>query len=105
MSEDMSQEPDRLPLRAILITAAITIAIFVASVVGAAEAARTSDDTPVARPTDTLERSLVAVTERGVDLNEKRAKDLDHWSWADRDAGVARMPIDEAIDLTVAEQK
>ncbi len=105
MSEETSQEPDRLPLRAILITAGITLAIFVASVVGAAEAARTSYDTPVAAPRDTLERSLVANDQRGADLQEKRAHDLEHYGWADRDAGVARIPIDRAIDLTVSEQK
>jgi hypothetical protein len=103
MTEETSQEPDRLPLRAILITAGITIATFAGSVVVAAEFARPSYNTPVAPPSDTLERTLVADTQRGVDLQESRAKSLDRYGWVDRDAGIARIPIDRAIDLTASE--
>jgi len=102
---EVEQEPDALPLRAILIVAGITFAIFVLAVIIAAEVARKSILYPVPPPRDTLERPLVAVTERGVTLQKERAKELDRWSWVDRDAGVASMPIEEAIDLTVKEQK
>jgi hypothetical protein len=100
-----TQEPDHLPLRALLVVAAITIAIFVGSVVGAAGPALSIRNAPVPPPRDTLERTLVANTERGPELQRKRAQELSSWGWIDRDAGIARMPIDEAIDLTVKEQR
>ncbi len=107
MTEDTraTQELDRLPLRAILVVAAVTIAVFAVSVIAAAEAARTATDTRVPAPRDTLERSLVENTARGVELQRRRAHDLDRWTWIDRDAGIAQMPIDEAIDLTVEAER
>ncbi len=100
-----TQEPDHLPLRALLVVAAVTIAIFAGSVLGAAQPALSVENAPVPPPRDTLERSLVANTERGPELQRRRARDLERWAWVDRDAGIARMPIDEAIDLTVKEQR
>ncbi|HEY2367776.1 MAG TPA: hypothetical protein VGH87_15370, partial [Polyangiaceae bacterium] len=56
-------------------------------------------------PRDTLERSLVTVTSPGLDRNAGRARDLDRYRWIDRDAGVAEIPIDRAIDLELEAPK
>ena len=50
---------------------------------------------------DPLERSLVERTRGGLDLRARQRAALESYGWVDRDAGVARIPIDRAIDLTV----
>jgi hypothetical protein len=51
----------------------------------------------------TLETSLVADTRRGLDLGERQRASLDEWGWVDRDAGIAHIPIDRAMDIVAAE--
>ena len=49
-----------------------------------------------------LEQTLILHTERGVELRNAQAASLDRWEWVDRDAGVARIPVETAIDILVA---
>jgi len=50
-----------------------------------------------------VEQTPILVTQAGLDLKEAQRRQLDGWGWADRDAGVATIPIDRAIDLVVQE--
>ena len=38
-------------------------------------------------------------TRRGLDANDVDRNNLKRWGWADRAHGVARIPIDSAMDL------
>jgi hypothetical protein len=40
----------------------------------------------------------------GLDQKERQRRELASWGWADREAGVARIPIERAIDLVVREE-
>lgn len=58
---------------------------------------------PLAAPTTigTLEQTLIEDTQRGLDLRRRQEAELDRWGWADRDAGVAQIPIERAMELLV----
>ncbi|MBX3206302.1 MAG: hypothetical protein KF764_14615 [Labilithrix sp.] len=59
---------------------------------------------PTAAPEEIgmLEQTPILDTRRGLDLRLRQEADLHRFAWVDRDAGVAQIPIDEAIDLLVA---
>lgn len=54
------------------------------------------------RATGTVETSLILATERGIALRAEQKKTLDRWGWVDRDAGVAQIPIERAMDVVAA---
>jgi len=39
------------------------------------------------------------------DLRDAQRRELAGWGWVDRDAGIARIPIDRAMDLVVKESR
>ena len=43
--------------------------------------------------------------QQGIDLANRQRADLGKFGWADRKAGIARIPIEDAIDLVVEESK
>jgi hypothetical protein len=47
----------------------------------------------------TPEQTPIATTERGITRKLEQQKQLAHYGWVDRDAGVARIPIERAMDL------
>ena len=53
----------------------------------------------------TPERSLIERSERGLALQAEQRSKLDQYGWVDRDAGVARIPIERAIDLRVEQSR
>lgn len=59
----------------------------------------------VAPPAGTLERSLIEATKRAYDLDQEKKKELTRWGWVDRDAGVARVPIERAMELVATEEE
>jgi len=50
-----------------------------------------------------VEQTPLRDSERGIDLRRAQLRDLASWGWVDRKAGVAKIPIDEAIDVVVEE--
>lgn len=46
-----------------------------------------------------VEQTLILDTRRGLDEVEEGRRALEHFGWADRPRGVARIPIDQAMDL------
>lgn len=63
---------------------------------------------PAAAPTaaprtiSTVEQSLIRETNRGGALRAEQRAALDRWGWVDRQSGLAKLPIDTAIDVFVA---
>jgi hypothetical protein len=101
------QEPDRVPLRRSLWLSVLTLALGALGVFVSAELLRRSNVTAPARaqlagaeprPVP-LEHSQIAHTERGVLLQAEQRKILGQYGWVDRDAGVAHIPIERAMDL------
>jgi hypothetical protein len=50
-----------------------------------------------------IEQTPVREMRSGLDLQEAQRRELDRWGWADRQAGIATIPIDRAIDRVVEE--
>jgi hypothetical protein len=48
-----------------------------------------------------VEQTPIWQTEDGLTLRAQQRAELRRWGWADRDAGLARIPIDRAKDLVV----
>lgn len=103
---EVRQEPDRIERRSI-VTVAVTsmvigaIALVVAEVLLERWGEAPKHPPPLAAPRTigTLEQSLILDTQRGVELRRQQRTSLHRWEWTDRDAGIARIPIDEAIEL------
>jgi hypothetical protein len=67
-------------------------------------AARASTDGIVAPPTlGLIEQTLVEHEATGLRQRQLEEERLHHYGWVDRARGVAHIPIDEAMDLVVAE--
>jgi hypothetical protein len=63
---------------------------------------------PTGQPTAPRELSRVEQTpiwdtRVAEELRDEHRRDLAAWGWADRDAGIARIPIERAMDLVVKE--
>ncbi|HEY3668448.1 MAG TPA: hypothetical protein VGL19_20745 [Polyangiaceae bacterium] len=105
--ESVRQEPDLVPGRRLLSLAGG--AVFV-SALGVLVSWRMLSDSPASHPPvrlissaafapGTPERTPIDTTERGLTLRAEQLKQLARYGWADRDAGIARIPIERAIDL------
>jgi hypothetical protein len=110
------QEADVVATRAIL-TVAIVAVIAASAAVGGAAALLCHVDGSLrpsaagpggpARPGRTIsgvEQTPILDTAVGIDLRDRQRAELARWGWAKRDAGVATLPIDVAIDLVVEQE-
>lgn len=112
MSEDFTprQEQDVLPRRRILAIAGASIAITLVSLFVARAllggGSRTGANEPAGAPQTigTVEQTLVNASRRGLDLRAAQEKELQRYGWVDRDAGIATIPIDRAMDLVANEE-
>jgi hypothetical protein len=103
------QEDDVLPGRRLSSVAGALVAITLASIATAwlVLHAGLHDDgalrPPARAPAEIghVEQSLVESARRGLDAREEQREALTHYAWVDRARGVARIPIDRAIELTV----
>ncbi|MDB4935542.1 MAG: hypothetical protein JWP87_2514 [Labilithrix sp.] len=101
------QEPDRLARRKLALVSATSIAIAAMATASAwllleadsrgPEAARAP--APPAAGVGTAERTLIETTERGLTLRAAQREALEHYGWVDRDAGIARIPVERAMDM------
>jgi hypothetical protein len=58
-----------------------------------------------ARELSRVEQTPIRDTRAAEDLRVERRRDLAAWGWVDRDAGIARIPIERAMDLVVKESR
>ncbi len=98
-----AQEPDEVPMRKLLLFAFGTIVLFGGGIAVAAAALGGRRLGTVPAPTSTVQHSLIAVGAPG--LERAPAVGLDRFGWADRDAGIAIVPIDDGIDLALKERR
>jgi hypothetical protein len=59
---------------------------------------------PGPRSISLVEQTPLRDTTTASRLREGQRRDLERWGWIDRDAGVARIPVERAIDVVVSEQ-
>lgn len=50
-----------------------------------------------------IHQTLIEKDRHGLELRDEQRAALEGWSWVDRDRGVARIPIERAMDMLVAE--
>ena len=58
-----------------------------------------------AREISQVEQTPILDARDGEDLHAAQRRELDGWGWADRDAGIARIPIQRAMDLVVGQSR
>jgi hypothetical protein len=106
------QEHDTLAQRKLVVTTIGSIVVFTAAVIAAVlllDAFREGRDrgavaAQVAPNTiGTVEQRLILSAPRGLDDKRDQRASLDRWGWVDRDAGLATIPVERAMDLIVAE--
>jgi len=51
----------------------------------------------------TVEQGLLVGPARGLDFARDQRATLDRWAWVDRDAGIATIPVERAMDLVAAD--
>lgn len=105
------QDPDSINRRAIARVTAASIVIMALALVAAWgllerwQRGRESERAvPSAAPRTIgmLEQAPILGPGRGLDLRARQEADLHRFGWVDRDGGVARIPIEDAVDLLVA---
>jgi len=60
---------------------------------------------PAPREISEVEQTPIWSTRDGEDLRDAQRRELESWGWVDRDAGVAHIPIDRAMDLVMKESR
>jgi hypothetical protein len=110
MSEHFTvrQAPDDLAKRKLVTITIASFVVFTCAVVIAASLLRDAErgrDTGPAAPgvapatIGMLEQGLALGPPRGLELRARQREALERWGWVDRDAGIARIPIERAMDL------
>ena len=56
---------------------------------------------PAPKEIGEIEQTQIWRTARGIDLRNAQRQELERWGWADREHHVARIPIDEAMNLVI----
>jgi hypothetical protein len=106
------QEEDAVATRPALLAAATAIVVGGAAVAVAwflllatSGAPAKAASLPAPETIANIEQSPIWGTRRGLDLHDRQVSALHTWGWVDRDAGLALIPIDRAIDIVVERQR
>jgi hypothetical protein len=51
-----------------------------------------------------IEQTPVGTAQRGIDLRDEQRRELETWGWVDRKAGIAKIPIERAMDVVAGEE-
>lgn len=110
MSFEVHQEPDHVPQRQVMLVTLASIVVLAVSVVVVGLMLRAESRGrdvgpafPAIAPTaiGKVDRTLLSATEHGITERNTQREQLSRYRWVDRDAGVAGIPIDRAMDLLV----
>lgn len=111
---DVHQEDDVVSTRTLVMTGVVGVVIGAAGVVvagallvasvGALRPSLAGPGGPKSKGPEisNVEQTSVLDTQKGLDLRAQQGRELESWGWIDRDAGIAALPIDQAIDLVVS---
>ncbi len=111
------QEPDAVPSRTLIrvslasvVVGAIGVVVagwLLVLVVGAMRPSFANDGgpRPAASQLSGVEQTPIWDSRRGEALEARQRLQLESWGWVDRDAGIARIPIERAMDLVVEESR
>ena len=111
---EVRQEDDVIATRAIVRVGAVGALIAVLAVVAAGvllaavdgglrpSTAGPGGERPAVRTISGIEQTPILNARVGLDLRARQLNELRLWGWADRDAGLATIPIDRAIDVVVS---
>jgi hypothetical protein len=108
MSFPVIQEPDKVRARRLIgigfagvIITLVSLGIADALLASAGRGRDQGTATPTQAPAEmgTIEQTLVLSTRRGIDLRNEQLEELERYGWADRDAGLAKIPIERAMDI------
>jgi hypothetical protein len=110
---DIPQEDDHVDRTRLLAIGVGAIVVTVVAVLVADALLRTWGATPpspiypsnIPRQIGTVDQRLLDDTERGRTLRADQRASLERWRWLDRDAGLAEIPIDVAMDIVAAKEK
>jgi hypothetical protein len=109
------QEDDQVPARTIVAVAIASVVIgatgvflsgfLLVSTTGALRPDGAGAEGPRAggRTLSQVEQTPVMATQIGIDTRKSQKRELETWGWVDRGANVAKIPIERAIDIVVAE--
>ena len=107
------QEEDLVPSGTLVRTAIVAVIVGAIGVffAGLIVVAATGDIVPrvagaagtraAPREIDEIEQTPIWRSQRGIDLRDAQRAELDRWGWANREHHIARIPIDEAMNLVV----
>jgi hypothetical protein len=114
---DVHQEDDVLPSRRLARIGLTGIAVGAAGVLAATllmvatvgpvalNRSRTGPPPPGPRRISGIEQTPIGPSRDGEDLRDSQRRDLESLGWIDRDAGIAHIPIERAMDLVRAEPR
>lgn len=101
-----NQEPDALPTRYLVGVGLACVVVGVVAVLASGLPARPHERTAAPHEIPTTEEvQLFDAPARGLEVQSAQRAELNEYRWVDRDAGVAQIPIDRAIDLVVEESR
>lgn len=108
MSHEKRQDEATIDWGGIALIGAAGVVVFFVSLAAAGvllrvgEAGRERLAEPATSPSGTVERAVVADTERGLDQRRTQRESLSRYGWVDRDAGVVSIPIERAMELVAS---
>ena len=114
---DVHQEDDTLPSGRLVRIGLTGVAVGVAGVavatllmvatVGLPSPNRSHAEPPLPAPRriSGVEQTPIGPTRDGEDLRDSQRRELESLGWVDRDAGIAHIPIERAMDLVVTEPR
>ncbi|MGH7284366.1 MAG: hypothetical protein ACRELY_22795 [Polyangiaceae bacterium] len=102
MKSDIEQERDRFSARRIVLIAVLSVVagvlgVLVSRALDSPQASHAPERAP--ETIGMLEQSPIESTERGIAMREDQEASLRGYRWRDRDAGVAEIPIERAMQI------
>jgi hypothetical protein len=112
---DVHQEEDVVPAGTIAFAGIVSSLVAVLAVIAAGAILFLNEGTlrpteagrdgppPPSRTISGVEQTPILDTKVGIDLRVRQQAELQQWGWADRDAGIATIPLDLAMEIMSAE--
>jgi len=99
----LPRDPEGLRARTIWLVAAGTVALALALTLVAWLLVVVPHGSPAASQPSSLRHDLFETASDGADARARALQALEQTEWIDREAGVIRMPIEQAIDAVAAD--